>query len=1112
MLLRQCFKRIYTNTITFLFVFSDAPPPIFDAPPPIELPSLSETSASKASKTTEEKVTLSGKTDTLRENKTDNVTIKADNETVTVYNTTTKPENGTLSQNMSSVSINTTDVMTTIIPSESNGEKQTQVSNSSAFVNATEIEGGSGNDTSSVDKANKSNAVTELTTLQSPVNLTFNDSSSAENTTITEKPSAASNKIQPVGVLLPPPPPPPILPEIFPQIFSSSTTSTTNVSEMNTTDSISSVPPETRTEGQFTTSTSTKGPEQYGTKIHVFLPPTPLPDIIFEESPHSTAIEISTVLEISNKTGVQGISSEANIENSSLIDTTSRRNQTDNITTLYPSKKTIEQTTRATTKPSRRKSSRKTQLEIPPEHPPPIFFKGNEPVVNNKKNDAFRHGQFTRQPPVPTTEQAPPPIFVPESTKTLPVQKQETVPPSYTRTRYDPSRPASNEDDPRYMSTLELAIFALKNLGRTQNKSKKQKAVGVQTFFPTTPRPHQSSTTETVTSDNPLTTKEGVVFTTDTAQNLQSFVERQSHTTPLPDNKQTTVKRNESIVYDKQYYLQKYVFNPQTTEEATTSNNLLLLSNNFKETPVEPQTQTPRRFFDSNYLLSMISERRNHGMAIQNIPQESMQTEIKPFTENPKVAPITTRPNLPYQDQKWTNDIQIKNEAINQITKERAFDSPQMKNQQMGQAETRPMSWKTENELQTNIGYNVNAGVQSENTNMQMTPVTEKVNNFVATLPTTRRSYSSLYRPRDHVYGSVRIKPILPNDPGHELRERFNRKWFNPDGNEPNIGVIEVPKSSNELITPIRANIQTPKPEPTTTESSVRKLFNLIFNLSPAIKKKRINNLLPRQPNVQAQEGQNQEQQLTQRHIEQLQNLIDHKRQARQQERVPQLQIQDDQRQRQIKQTQQEQFPLASQIAQSETIKTINKPSLILQHSFMPKVSSIQIFQAPAFRSFRHRGRSTSIGQRDNNSVQTHWQTRSNRRSTRHQLPVPYEVTQENLISEVLLQPTTNQPLGNQRTTQSPITRRQTPLVLKFHTETTSATTTTTTRPTVPPTADPNPPPIFDTKVQVTFMPMPKIERVTDAPNLNNGTIGWVDGEQGFDGKMLYFYGGRVQS
>ncbi|XP_045171361.2 uncharacterized protein LOC123533672 isoform X2 [Mercenaria mercenaria] len=163
------------------------------------------------------------------------------------------------------------------------------------------------------------------------------------------------------------------------------------------------------------------------------------------------------------------------------------------------------------------------------------------------------------------------------------------------------------------------------------------------------------------------------------------------------------------------------------------------------------------------------------------------------------------------------------------------------------------------------------------------------------------------------------------------------------------------------------------------------------------------------------------------------------------------------------------QFPLASRIGHSEIIR--NNQISKMQHRYQPnvQVSSIQIFKAPAMmRRRKNQERKEAMPQ----PTQTHWRAPSDLQHLHGHLSVPYKLD----------------PIPAPQTTQAtpksavPVITTPTTVVYIQTIATTVRPVTSSPRPTLPATADPNPPPIFDTKVRHTFMPMPNIEPTTKAP------------------------------
>ncbi|XP_060583868.1 uncharacterized protein LOC132740001 isoform X3 [Ruditapes philippinarum] len=179
------------------------------------------------------------------------------------------------------------------------------------------------------------------------------------------------------------------------------------------------------------------------------------------------------------------------------------------------------------------------------------------------------------------------------------------------------------------------------------------------------------------------------------------------------------------------------------------------------------------------------------------------------------------------------------------------------------------------------------------------------------------------------------------------------------------------------------------------------------------------------------------------------------------------------------------QFPLASRIGQSTILQSKEINSRNMYHTYQPNVqlSSIQIFKAPAMlRRRKNREKKESVPQ----TSQTHWQAPTELHNLHGHLSVPYNI---NFLPEVRTTQATPTPRISLATTQVPIVYIQTIPT------TTMKPITSSPRPTPPATADPNPPPIFDTKVRHTFMPMPKIDPTTRAPRSAENVSGWDSGQ-----------------
>lgn len=947
-------------------------------------------------------------------------------------------------------------------------------------------------------------------------------------TTQTNKQKTNSGNAQ-VPVTLPPPPA--IIPVQIETLSSQTPTNAVAV-ELSTYSRLLNNSLPTVTTSFDTTTSGTTLPFD-SQQIKVFLPPPPLsetPSISLNEVLGLTTVDIPAFL------NVEGNNTEKNAEIAPIIypnvtesiNMTSQITQTSAFKTATPASNQKTPTNRLITVKASKKS--KTVLEKVPEHPPPIF------VNNRRQPKPYEESQgaeslLKNSRPKTTTENAPPPIFIPHGAKTNVIEKQTTTPTTFVKNPYVYTQDGPGDNDPRYMSTLELAVFALKNLGRNSNKQT-GKGLGVQTFFPTTPKPSFSSevTTPSSTVYRKMTTtlvpREGIL------KQEQQYVST-SHTNVAPSA--------ENIVYDKEYYLQKYVFGKTTTMPRNPFVDKLIQPTQPRKQE-DPSTEAPRPFFDANYLLTMITSKSNLGPQLSSIPQQAVLSATGDFTQKPQFA-SNLDPSIPSSlNTEWTNMNNLKNQAISQISRERASDSQQMKNQQMLQAETRPLNWPAQTDAQPFIGYRVEKAAQNQlladglgstlaresNTvdrrgkdivqdslsfGASVSSFTQdriETNTLASDTPlqnVPRRKPFSKYRPRDHVYGSTRLLSTS-NDPGHELRERFNRKWSLLETSvEPEQIVAGSQQAANELVLrpfDIKPSTQKPVEIP---ETNARKLFNLIFNLPPSFTFREVPKLTPRQPET-LQETQAQQQQLKQTHIQELQKLIDHKRKTEKQQLILQIPTRNIEDQLPIQQNlpkiTQQQFPLAAQIGKSEIRDNSQPDTFAFNQNSSPKVSSIQIFQAPAFRLLRKRHKPVLAEMQESNPVQTHWKALPERINAQNQLPVSYQLNANGTQLGIVFQTTTNIPRMSLQTESIPLNLRHTANLRNIRTnypQTTSIPTTSSTQqPTVPPTADPNPPPIFDTKIQVTFMPIPKIERVTKASK-NNSDMQLADQQTSFDGK-----------
>ncbi|XP_052802507.1 mucin-5AC-like isoform X2 [Mya arenaria] len=248
------------------------------------------------------------------------------------------------------------------------------------------------------------------------------------------------------------------------------------------------------------------------------------------------------------------------------------------------------------------------------------------------------------------------------------------------------------------------------------------------------------------------------------------------------------------------------------------------------------------------------------------------------------------------------------------------------------------------------------------------------------------------------------------------------------------------------------------------------------------------------------------------------QNRLVQRRLADLQERQQEHSLYDQQRsifkpKEQVRSIPANEMPLSARIGIRATLPNSERPHRS-QAEHM-QVSSIQIFQAPGFlnrpRNPIQKSTTTPTTQRpiayttQQPHVREQWHAHVDWSDLHGHLGVPYKVKRQQFTAKTMSPQTT--PLPNQVRVQPekssaillPIntvsTVRPTALppnttpIPTTTTTTTTTTSTTTTQRIIPPTADPNPPPIFDTKVQMTFMPMPQIEKTTK-PSVKSPSAG----------------------
>jgi len=196
------------------------------------------------------------------------------------------------------------------------------------------------------------------------------------------------------------------------------------------------------------------------------------------------------------------------------------------------------------------------------------------------------------------------------------------------------------------------------------------------------------------------------------------------------------------------------------------------------------------------------------------------------------------------------------------------------------------------------------------------------------------------------------------------------------------------------------------------------------------------------------------------------------------------------------------QASLANRLGKSEVLQNYDVANQAFLRQLAPQrrqVSSIQIFQAPVFQRPRQVLTKPTLTTRTPRAVVETWHVRNELSALHGHTGVPYRVDQ------MLHTPTTQAPVAAV-TSQAPLTRAPV-IILPLSTQAPQRVTTTT-QPTPPPTADPNPPAIFDTKIRVTFMPMPKIEMTTKAPNKPTDVAGWGEinpqNQDGMHNSSLY--------
>lgn len=488
--------------------------------------------------------------------------------------------------------------------------------------------------------------------------------------------------------------------------------------------------------------------------------PVDSPSVVFSESPGSTTIEISDLfaglgdfgaLETKKKEtkGQTEVGNATRIAISTKTTTETSFSEEPLTTTVTPSDQTIQGdfTLPGSDSGMTKKvvQSRITKdfgdtATIPPDHPPPIFSGSGRPTVYTDEfgphTGRFPAADFTPSRPLKvysTTTQPPPPIIVPkEVTKSRSrlLPKYETTTPGTPKWMADRQKQAHGLINPRFMNVAELAAYALK----ISKPNERQR--GIQVFFPAEPE----TTTLIPTS---------TVSTARAPGNVWSQ-QRSTAQKPLP---------NAFVAYLREKYGLNNVV-PTTTKPMITTaapparrplekpgsrrffDSQYLLS---RLSELQPTTKKPvaRKFFDSSYLLSHLDELNKRG------DQTGIITTAKPvprtfypasyllshLNELPKPEDMQQTKGGLVQNQRKSLDSQLTNQIgtrdqtrssnkqetsvplrpnlqtwlgnIKPTVSDRiGAEQNIIKEQRQGQTETRPLSLRTDIKPQSIVTYN----------------------------------------------------------------------------------------------------------------------------------------------------------------------------------------------------------------------------------------------------------------------------------------------------------------------------------------------------------------------------------------------------------------------
>lgn len=595
----------------------------------------------------------------------------------------------------------------------------------------------------------------------------------------------------------------------------------------------------------------------------------------------------------------------------------------------------------------------------------------------------------------------------------------------------------------------------------------------------------------------------------------------------------------------------KYVLShmPETTTQTPrlnrffNSNYLLSHLNMAHSKPTSPKLQTTtfrptkQQFFGAKYLMSHLGEH----------PTTRTQPTLPPKQYRTKSTINLTRPAERLTPssadalKSWLNKINIKSSAVTKIGMEQINGHSVLKEQRQGHVETRPIDLNGNQNIQSfsniNVNPDVNINLQQGISQWRGQPTSkaleqqpdQRKNSFMDSISPV--SFTDVtFKPVVYGHKQVQATHTTADD---RLKARFNKKWYHPEEVSSAIGPaythIMQPKRNIQIQveapvqhSSIEQQQQRLKQQEIQLRQQQQKLKEqqaMLLQQQKLRQQKELQEILLRQQQKEQQDliirqhkkehqemilrqqqkdqhelllRQQQRERLRQQQKQQQQQerlLQQHKLQHEQQRRKEQNELLRRQQKERLRDIQRNQFPLASRIGHSDIL--LNNRATYHNN----ELSSIHIFSAPAMvrRLTRPERKHTEI------KPFTHWRAPSDLQHLHGHLAVPYNV------KHLLVAQTTPTPLAPMTYTfTTPASNIYIPTVATTRvtrsppqpTPRVTAAPTPLPQPAAPVTADPNPPPIFDTKIRHTFMPMPNIEPTTKAPKLAEKAVGGLDERQ----------------